>query len=325
MDALEKDDSTRHVCFILTPGFAFTSFALALEALSVANEFSGIHYDYHLYSGDSSPEKRHVISSNQVSVEVEGHFSQCTQCSHVVICAYKGASTYDNPDLFAKLRAFRKSGAQIAALSGASFILARAGLLNDQTCTLFRDQVPSFKELYPHIGIQENIYTVNGNIYTCAGGMTTLDMMLYIIGKDHGTALAKEVSQKFCHDSIRTSQDMQNSRRYLELRMISPCLGAAVEVMERNIEHPYSIQKVAERVGTTTRTLEHAFKTHQNMTPVNYYLKLRLDTAKKMIEETRLPLSTIAQATGFTSQSYFTKRFREHYTMSPSQLRRLDG
>ncbi|CAE6904903.1 helix-turn-helix domain-containing protein [Vibrio sp. B1FLJ16] len=44
-----------------------------------------------------------------------------------------------------------------------------------------------------------------------------------------------------------------------------------------------------------------------------------------MIEETRLPLSTIAQATGFTSQSYFTKRFREHYTMSPSQLRRLDG
>ena len=151
--------------------------------------------------------------------------------------------------------------------------------------------------------------------------MTALDMMLYIVGKDRGVDFAREICHQFCHHSIRSPEEMQHSRRYLELRMQSPCMGAAIEIMERNIEHPYSIEQLAAKVGTTTRTLEQAFKTHKNTTPVHYYLQVRLETARKMIEDTRLPISTIAQATGFTSQSYFTKRFKEFYGTSPVQLR----
>lgn len=319
-----QDCKTQHVGFILIPGFAFTSFALAVEALSVANQLCRYDaYEYHLYSGDPDPVARHVMSSNGVPVQVEGHFSQCVCSSLVVICAYKGASTYDNGVLFAKLRSFRQSGSRLAALSSGSFILARAGLLESQSCTLFSDQVPAFRELYPNINIQENIYTVSQNTFTCAGGMTSLDMMLYIIGKDQGVEFANKVSHQFCHDNIRSPEQMQNSRRYLELRMKSPCLGAAIEVMERNIEHPYSIERLAEKIGTTTRTLEQTFRTHKNTTPVNYYLQLRLEYARKMIEETRLPISTIAQATGFTSQSYFSKRFKYLYAVSPGRLRNL--
>lgn len=322
MDPPKQDSNTRHVSFILVPGFPITPFALAVEALSVVNQLSSNPvYDYHLYSGDHDPGLHHVVSSNNVPVQVAGHFSQCPDSSLVVICAYKDASAYHNSTLFAKLRSFRQAGAQLAAVSGGSFILARAGLLETRSCTLFRDQAPTFRELYPDINIQENIYTVSQNTFTCAGGTTALDMMLYIIGRDRGTNFANNVGHQFSHDGIRSPEEMQNSRRYLELRMRSPCLGAAIEVMERNIEHPYSIQLLAEKIGTTTRTLEQAFKAHTNTTPVNYYLQVRLDRARKMIEETRLPISTISQATGFTSQSYFTKRFRELYQISPGQLR----
>lgn len=93
--------------------------------------------------------------------------------------------------------------------------------------------------------------------------------------------------------------------------------------MEANIEEPYSIQVLADRIGTTTRSLEQAFRKHANTTPVQYYLQLRLAHARKLIEETRLPLSAIAQASGFSSQSYFTKRFKALYNVSPRQLRIL--
>ncbi len=146
--------------------------------------------------------------------------------------------------------------------------------------------------------------------------------MLFIIGKDHGAEFAKQVSHQFSHDRIRSPEDMQNTRRYLELRMQSPCLGTAIELMERNIEHPYTIELLAERIGTTSRTLEHAFRAYKNTTPLNYYINLRLDRARRLIDETRLPINVISQATGFTSQSYFTKRFRELYDVSPSQLRK---
>lgn len=317
----EKPDA-RHVSFILIPGFALTSFALTIETLSVVNKLCGYKvYEYHLYSGAEDFTNASVVSSNGVPIQTEQHFTDSPNTNLVILCAYANASAYDNDTLFSRLRACRHKGTKIAALSSASFILARAGLLTDQSCTLFSEDIPTFRELYPRINIQENIYTVNANTFTCAGGMTALDMMLYIVGKDLNGELARQVSHQFSHHKIRSSAEVQNSQRYLELRMKAPCLGAAVEVMEKNLEHPCSIQLLAQKVGTTTRSLELAFKTYENTTPVQYYLRLRLAQARKMIEETRLPIGTIQQATGFSSQSYFIKRFKERYNVAPGQLR----
>lgn len=322
MSIADKNCKVRHVSFLLMQGFALTSFSLAVETLSVANKLSGeAVYDFHLYSGAHETEAQTVISSNGVPIQVEAHFSQISATNLVVVCAYEGASAYNNKALFANLRKLKRSGSQLAALTSASFLLARAGLFEGQSCTLFSEDIPIFRELYPTIAIQETIYTIGENLFTCAGGMTAFDMMLYIVGKDLGGEFADKVAHQFCHNKIRSADEMQNSRRYLELRMKSPCLGAAVELMEQHIEQPYPIQSVAAKIGASTRSLEQAFKTHTNTTPVHYYLQLRLAQAKTLIEETHLPFSTIAQATGFTSQSYFTKRFRELYAMSPSQLR----
>ena len=86
----------------------------------------------------------------------------------------------------------------------------------------------------------------------------------------------------------------------------------------------YSIGKLAQSIGTTQRNLETVFQRHENTTPGRYYLKLRLQSARKMIEESHLPLATIAQATGFSSQSHFGKCFKEAYNIQPSQLRSSD-
>jgi len=310
------------VSFLLLPGFALTSFALTMEALSVANKLNGTPlYDCHRYMADGDPDAGTVLSSNGVPIQVEAHFSAISATDLVVLCAYRGAAGCDDRRLFARLRHLRHAGVQIAALTSASFLLARAGLLNTHSCTLFSEDIPAFRELYPHIGIQENLYTVNQSIFTCAGGMTALDMMLYIIGRDTGVDFANRVSHQFCHDKIRSPTEMQHGRRYLELRMRSPCLGAAIEIMEKNIEHPCSIEAIARKIGASTRQMEQTFRRHENTTPVRYYLQLRLAHARTLIEETRLPFSTIAQASGFASQSYFTKCFKALYAVSPGQLR----
>ncbi|TWC43262.1 transcriptional regulator GlxA family with amidase domain [Pseudomonas sp. SJZ079] len=312
----------RRVGFVLIPGFALTSFSLAVEALSVSNLLRGTTvYDYHLYSGDVDPAVTEVLTSNGVPIKISEDIGSIEACNLLFICAYKKAATYNNLALFAKLRALKKTGCRLASLSSGSFILAKAGVLRGNSCTLFSEQMPSFKELYPSVAVEESIYTVGDGIFTCQGGTTALDMLLYIISQDHGADFASSVSQQFCQDRIRSRDEIQNARRYLELRMKAPCLGAAIEMMEANIETPYAIEDLAGKVGTTVRTLEHAFRTHENTTPVNYYLHLRLRRARAMIEDTSLPIATIAQATGFASQSYFTKRFREAYGISPSRLR----
>lgn len=313
----------RHVGFILMPGFALTSFSLAVEALSVANHLGECHrYHYTLFSGDPDPAHSAVVSSNGVPIHTERHFTACEPCDTLVVCAHRHAARYDDPRLKAVLRRQHRHGGRLVALSNGSLVLARAGVLTEKGCTLVGEDMAVFAELYPAIPVHQHLYTVDGNILTCAGGMTALDLFLFIIGRDFGAATANEVSHQFLQDRVRSPEESQHSRRSLERRMKSPALGAAIELMEANLETPLSIRALADdAVGTTTRTLEALFRRFEDTTPARYYLDLRLDCARRLLQESHLPVSTIALATGFASQSYFSQRFRERFGLSPRQTR----
>ncbi|WP_027859184.1 GlxA family transcriptional regulator [Marinobacterium jannaschii] len=331
MNSEHTDRPARQVVFLLFPGFALTSFSLAVEALSVANQQAGRElYRVSLYSAGGTVGAAtgggdlQVVSSNQVPVQAQAPLSMLEQCDILFVCAYRQAGLFEDAPLIARLRSLSRQGCLLAALSGGSFVLARAGLLDGLSCTVAAEQVDSFHELYPDIPLQENIFTVNRNILTCAGGVSALDMLLYVIALDNGREFAHEVSQPFLQDRIRSEQDMQNSNRYLRLRMKSATLGAAIEVMEANLESPCSIELLAKKIGTTPRTLENVFRRYESTTPRRYYLNMRLKRARQMVEETSVPLSVIAMATGFASQSYFTKCFKALFGVPPRALRNPD-
>mgnify|MGYP006280135995 CR=1 FL=1 len=316
----------RRVGFVLLPGFALTSFSLAVETLSVANDLGrGPLYDTALYSGDHEPATAVVTSSNGIPVQTRGHFGVCGGLDLVVVCAHRGAATWYDTRLFRFLRWQHGAGARIAAVSSASFVLARAGILNGRSCTLIEEDIPTFTELYPGIRVQENLYTVAPGVLTSAGGMAALDMLLYTIATDHGREFARAVSQRFLQDRLRSPEEMQHARRRLELRMQSPVFGAAVEIMEDNLETPPTIAAIARKIGTTTRTLEQTFRHTAGTTPARYYLGLRLDRARRMLADTHLPVADVAHATGFSSQSHFTRRFRSVYGCTPSRLRKQEN
>ncbi|WP_271274221.1 GlxA family transcriptional regulator [Aliamphritea hakodatensis] len=313
---------SKQISFILLPGFALTSFSLAIEALSVANSLDDQPiYSYGICSLTDGDHPGKVISSNGVPVEVSHGLDACDNAEMVFICAYKGAATIEDPQLLSQLRRLSQKGVRIVALSGGSFVLAKAGLLQDKGCTLVHEHRSTFAELYPSIPLQDSIYTVNGNVLTSAGGTATLDMLLYLIGLDQGKTFAHNVAQRFQQERIRSGEEVLASQRMLALSMKSPCLGAAIELMEKSIDQPYSIEDLSQRIGTTRRNLEMVFQRHQNTTPNRYYLKLRLQHARRMLEETNLSIASIAQATGFSSQSYFGKCFKDLYDIQPSQLR----
>ncbi|WP_370299052.1 GlxA family transcriptional regulator [Pontibacterium sp.] len=314
--------SPTQVSFILLPGFALTSFSLAVEALSVANWLDDqTLYHYNICSPEADQVGDVITSSNQVPVNVTATLDECLNSDIVFVCAYRDAARYDNPELTRVLKKIQRNKGKIAALSSGAFILARAGFLEGKSCTTVPEYRTTFAELYPQILLQENLFTVTGDLYTSAGGTATLDMMLYLIGLDHGKDFIHRVSQQFMQDRVRSSEEMQSTHRQLSLRIKSPCLGAAVELMEKHIAEPYSISTLASRIGTTPRNLEIVFRKYEDTTPGRYYLRLRLQQAKKLLEETHLSIANIAQATGFNSQSHFGKCFREQFGKRPSELR----
>ncbi|WP_051227781.1 GlxA family transcriptional regulator [Oceanospirillum beijerinckii] len=309
------------VSIALVPGFALTSFSLAIEALSVANELSGQElYRYSICSPDKELNQP-VTSSNGVPVSITASMADSQSCDILLLCSYRNAANYNNRSLNHWLKRIHQHKGYIAALSGSAFILAQAGLLKHRSCTLVPEYQATFAELYPDIPIQENLFTVSDHVLTSAGGTATLDMLLYLIGLDHGRDFAWRVAQQFMQDQVRSSEAMQSTRQRISLRIKSPCLGAAVELMEKHIAVPYSIKTLANQIGTTPRNLEMVFRKFADTTPGRYYLQLRLQHAHKMLEETCLSIANIAQATGFNSQSHFSQCFRDFYHKRPSEVR----
>lgn len=314
---------TKNIAIVLLPGFALTSFSLTVEAFSVANLLAKKDiYKCTIFSGASDPLESIVTSSNGMKIQTDKHISQFERADLICLCAYHGASRFHNDSLHQLLKRHYTSGGSLASLSSGSFIFAKAGLLKNNTCTVTSEQEEVFRELYPNIPLQESLYTVGNRIFTCRGGTTALDMMMYIIGMDFGTELTEQISVRFQADKIRTLDEINKSNQHLKLRLKSPALGAAVEIMEANIEEPYSIEAISEMIGTSVRQLELLFRKHFQTTPNKYYLKLRLQRVLKLVEGTLLPLSEIANACGFSSHSYMGQCFRKEFGDHPSAIRK---
>ena len=92
--------------------------------------------------------------------------------------------------------------------------------------------------------------------------------------------------------------------------------------MESNLEPPLPLSAIAASVELSQRQLERLFRGHTGVTPVQYYLEVRLDRARGMVTQTELPLLEIAVACGFNSEEYFSRVYRRRFGLAPSKDRR---
>ena len=312
----------QRVGFFLIPGFAMTSFSLSIEALTATNRVAGQDlYEYLACSPCAPSAGDQVESSSRLHVQTTHSLEEGLESDVLIVCAYQGAPAFRDALFEHQLRQAARRGKTVVGISCGAFVLARAGVLEQARCTLVPDYRPVFHELHPTIEIQDSIFTVTQNILTSAGGTSTLDMMLYLVGRHQGADLIRLVARQFMQDRVRTHEQIDTTQRHLGLRIKSLVLGNAVEMMEKNLEEPLSIAQLASKVGTTPRNLAVVFKKHLGVTPGQYYLSMRLKLARNMLSQTDLSISNVALATGFKTASHFSRSFRAQFGLSASQAR----
>src|SRR5690606_1750211 len=106
-------------------------------------------------------------------------------------------------------RRMDRQGAVIGALCTPTHILARAGLLDGYRCTIHWENIAALVEDFPELDVTSELFEVDRNRFTCAGGTAALDMMLNLIALQHGHELAAAVSDQFMHERIRDRHDQQ--------------------------------------------------------------------------------------------------------------------
>ncbi len=301
--------------FLLAPRFSMLAFVCALEPLRVANRLAQRElYRWETISVEGEP----VIASNRMAVVADRSIRERAAYDRLAVCAgFEPEALYDER-VRKWLRAHDRAAVPLGAIDTGSFVLAHAGLLADCRATTHWESLESFRSQFPRVAIEPGLFVVDRSRFTCAGGTAAIDMMLHVVRLQHGHRLAAAVAEQFIHARLREPKEHQRMGTQDRQGLSDPCLVKCIELMEANLEEPLSVRQLCRAVGVSQRRLERGFHRQLQLSPRRYYLDLRLQRARALLQYTNLPVLETAVACGFKGAPHFSRSYRAWAGKAPT-------
>lgn len=308
--------------FLLVPRYSMIAFSSAIEPLRMANRLTGKElYQWKTYTVDGAA----VEASNGLEIRPDGPISEARELNTLFVCAGVDVEGACDRSTLSWIKKMGQQRINFGGLCTGAHLLARAGLLDGYRSTIHWENIASMREAFPRVAVSYELFEIDRDRYTSAGGTAPLDMMLNLITQQVGSDTATAISEAFACERIRGRHDRQRIPLQLRLGTSQPKLIETVSIMESNIEEPISLDELARHVGVSRRQLERLFQKHLHCVPTRYYLELRLARARQLLLQTSISIVDVAFACGFVSAPHFSKCYRDYYGIPPREERRLRG
>jgi AraC family carnitine catabolism transcriptional activator len=293
--------------------------AAFLDPFRAANYIAGKRVYHWQFVGETGAAVR---ASNGLSILPDLSMETQPQFDILVVNASWEPERFNTPKVLGFLRRHAKSKALIVGLDTAATLLAFAGLLDGRAAAVHYEHIASFREMFPAVTMNEDIFARDGNFLTCCGGLAAADAALHLIGQMDGVQMANAAGRYIFVDRIRGGQESQQPSVSEPIgRSIPKRLRRAIALMERNLETPLNIGEIAQSVDISQRQLVRIFAKHTGQTPVQYYLSVRLDRARSLVTGTEMDLLSVAVASGFGGGAQFSRSYVKRFGIAPSKDR----
>jgi len=313
---------TRKFAILVFPGFPMMAFSAVIEPLRAANTLAGeALYEWAIVSCDEGT----IRASNGIVITPDFSVRKAPTADYIVVCSGGDADRLQAKRPLSWIRKSLREGGNIGSVADGAFYLGRAGLLDGFSCTLHWRSQPAFAEAFPDLKLERAIYVIDRTRFTSAGGIGAFDMMLDLIALHHGDALARGVAEWFVHDRIRAPADRERLQLRLRTGIRDDLVLNAVALLEADHEGPTSIAAVARRLGVAIERLERAFVADLRLLPREYYIRLKMQRARDLLEHSAMSVREIGLASGYANFSAFVRAFRNVFGKTPRELRKVAG
>ena len=212
--------------------------------------------------------------------------------------------------------------AEIVCLCVGSFFLASTGLLKGRRCAVHWAAKNDFKAMFPDVKIiDDTIITDEKGIYTCGGGYSYLNLLLYIIEKHSGRELSILASKMFEIDIERKSQNpfmiFVGQKKHGDEIVLK-----VQEFIENNPSTVFSVDEICDKFSVGRRTFERRFKKNTGNSLPEYMQRVKVELAKKHLETGRKTVNEIIYETGYNDIDAFRKVFKKFTDLSPIDYRK---
>ncbi|WP_028021931.1 choline metabolism transcriptional regulator GbdR [Enterovibrio calviensis] len=318
MGSVSALPQTKRIGFYLCNGFTMLAMASAIEVLRMANRLSGENlYEWFTLSEDGEP----VSASDSLSINVDHAISSPRDMDIVIVCGGIDIEQNHPRQLLSWLAMQDRKQKTLGAICTGSYVLAKAGLMQNKVCSIHWENLAGFQEAFPSVRVSNKLFSIGDKRMSSAGGTAPMDMMLTMVAQEHGNKLSAAISEMFMCERVRNSEDVQKVPLRNLIGTAQPKLLETVSLMEANLEEPFCIDELAALVELSRRQLERLFQRHIQCSPSRYYLHLRLSRARQLLNQTNLSIIEISIACGFVSTPHFSKCYRDYFGIPPREER----
>jgi transcriptional regulator GlxA family with amidase domain len=212
---------------------------------------------------------------------------------------------------------------RIASVCSGAFVLAQAGLLHGRRATTHWRVCDLLARSFPSVEVDpEPIYVRDGNVYTSAGVTAGMDLALALVEEDLGGEVALAIARRFVMFLRRPA----NQSQFSAVLQAQAAQHDGVRAAQHHVaEHPdadCSVAALARVALMSERSFARCFTTELGITPARYVERVRVETARRLLEDTDDGVEAIAAAAGFGTAETMRRTFLRHVRTSPTEYRR---
>ncbi|HEY4318910.1 MAG TPA: GlxA family transcriptional regulator [Herbaspirillum sp.] len=228
-----------------------------------------------------------------------------------------------SPALTAFVRRSLDTARRVVAPCTGAFVLAEAGVLDGRRATTHWRFAPELQRRFPKVIVEDDqIFVVDGPVWTSAGMTATIDLALAMVENDYGLEVARMAARKLVVYHRRAGGQAQVSA-LLALEPKSDRIQTAIDYAGANLGKALSVEVLAEAARLSPRQFSRAFKLETGQSPAKAVERLRVEAARLMLEQGRHSMDVIAREVGLVDRERMRRAFLRTLGQSPQEIRQV--
>jgi transcriptional regulator GlxA family with amidase domain len=220
------------------------------------------------------------------------------------------------------LKGALSSSRRVASMCTGAFYLAQAGLLDGHRVTTHWAYARQLQATYPKLNVNEDrIFIVDGPLWTAAGMTAGTDLALAMVEEDLGSDVARLVAQKLVMFQRRAGGQLQHSA-LLDLEAKSERIQRALAYAKNHLQTALTVDQLAEAANLSPRQFSRAFRAETGRSPAKAIETLRVEAARALVEQGRLPIDAVAREVGFMDKNRMRRAFLRAFGQPPQVIQR---
>jgi transcriptional regulator GlxA family with amidase domain len=312
----------RTVALVAFSGVQSRDVSGPLDVFAEANRFllADSHYRLEVVGLEHGP----LRCSNGMTIYADKHFSDAHDAYDLLLVAGgPGLVRREFTDeIYAWLKCASQKARRLGSICSGAFVLARAGLLDQRMVTTHWNHANALAALCPTARVEaDRPYVEDGNLHTSAGVTAAIDLSLRLLKLDKGGELALKVAEQLVVFTQRTDGRAQFAPHFTSYAEGCSPVAQVQQYVLSNLTGDLSVRILARVVNMSVRTFARTFVRDAKITPAEFVEGARLDAARAMLQDTAIPVKTIAYECGFGSADHMRCVFKRCLGVSPKQYR----